>query len=198
MMARKDPLKGTNINDLLDISLDLISNLTRRELSMVTSRLASAANKRIANLNKRGLNWNDTERFSVKGKSVQQLRAVYKDLYQFFHQKAFNTVKSATKYEKDTRERLAKQTGVDMSDVSREDLRRFFHMFNRMEKENAFQGMNGSDITQPFLFKLFVEDKNITFEKLLEKVQSESVTEYEEQAQPMGGGTAEFFTEIDT
>lgn len=197
-MTRKDPLKGTNINDLLDISLDLISNLTRRELSMVTSRLASAANKRIANLDKHDLNWGEVKKFSVKGKSVQQLRAVYKDLYQFFHQKAFNTVKSATKYEKDTRERLAKQTGIDMSDVTRDDLRKFFHHFNRMEKENAFEGMNGSDITQPFLFKLFIEDKNIEFNKLLEKVQDRKVTDYEEKAHQMGGGTSEFFTEIDT
>lgn len=197
-MARNDPLKGTNINDLLDISLDLISNLTRRELSMITSRLASAANKRIKNLDKHDLNWGDVKKFTVRGKTVQQLRSVYKDLYQFFNQKAFNTVKSAREYEKRTRERLEKQTGINTSDISRDELSRFFHLFNRMERENAFEGLDGSDYTQAFLFKLFVENKNATFEELLEKVQNASVIEYEEAAQEMGGSVSEFFTEIDT
>lgn len=80
----KFSVSGKSVSDLVNLSATQIKNLNRRELSIVVSRLSSAANKRLKRFEKAGIETPATRavmkkgKFSVKGKDLKQLRTEYK------------------------------------------------------------------------------------------------------------------------
>lgn len=195
MPTRKDPLKGTNINDLLDIGPDVISKLTRSELSRVVSRLASAANKRLRRMNKAGLNVLNDKMFGAKGKDIYKLRSEYKRLYNFFNRKAYNSVTSARKFKDKTIERLVSGTNIDPETVTDNDIARFFQLFSSLHENGILSqiGLAYKPTLQSKLFQIYVEDKTITFGEFVDKLGARSTAEYEELEEDMTDGVAQWF-----
>ena len=78
------------ITDILDYDWDTVSHMKRSELAKVTSQLASAANKRLKRFKEKGVTSPAVseermflERFSVKGKNLNQLRSEYVRVKEF-------------------------------------------------------------------------------------------------------------------
>ena len=78
-------LTGVSIDQLVHLSASEIKGYDRDNLARIVTKLDSAANKRIARLEKAGYNTpamraakvDNGQRFSVKGKNLKQLRAQY-------------------------------------------------------------------------------------------------------------------------
>lgn len=78
-------LSGVSVNQLLNIGATELKGYDRDNLSRIVTKLNSAANKRLARLEKAGYNTpamrknhvDKGERFSVKDKNLKQLRAEY-------------------------------------------------------------------------------------------------------------------------
>lgn len=71
-------VKGKSIKDIMSIDPKDILKMSRKELSIYTSRLASAANKRLKRMyGKEENKFEYKDKFSVKGKNINQLRAEY-------------------------------------------------------------------------------------------------------------------------
>ena len=71
-------VKGKSIKDIMSIDPKDILKMSRKELSTYTSRLASAANKRLKRMYEKEKNKIEyKDKFSVKGKNINQLRAEY-------------------------------------------------------------------------------------------------------------------------
>lgn len=83
-MARKFKVEGKSIQQLTRLRPKTISRMSEPELRKVVTRLASAANKRIARIEAKGITTPATRgaeksggRFTSKGKDLNELRAEY-------------------------------------------------------------------------------------------------------------------------
>ena len=78
-------LTGKSVKDLIHLSATQIKGYDRQNLARIVTKLDSAANKRLARLEKAGYNTpamraakvDKGERFSVAGKNLKELRAAY-------------------------------------------------------------------------------------------------------------------------
>lgn len=123
------------IKDLINLDINAVQRMTRKELSQVVSTLSSAANKRLNRLQqspvgdlspayqqalKRG------QRFSVAGKNVNQLRNEYKAVTQFLKRKT-STISGWNKVRNETMTRI----GGGFSNADEE--RRFWELYRKLE-----------------------------------------------------------------
>lgn len=99
-MARERIATGMSISDIMDMSISKFESYTPKQQREITSRLASAANKRLRNLEKSGIENPTTIRLnlsggkiSVKGKSGDELKQ------EFFRAKQFLGSKLSSKKE---------------------------------------------------------------------------------------------------
>ena len=105
------------VKEILNLSDVQINKMTRKELAQVTSILASAANKRIARIEKAGVtspavsNVKSHEgRFSVKGKNTNQLRGEFARARNFM-----TNVTSTVKGAKSSARQIEKNLGLGKS-----------------------------------------------------------------------------------
>lgn len=193
-------VKGLSVQDILNLDYDTFMNLSRSEMAVVTSRLASAANKRLRNFEKKGLTESPAYQkamksggnFSVKGKDLNALRAEYKRVRQFTESKV-STVKEWRKTKKEIVENLQKK-GVNITNESFEDFFNAFHKLAEMSPD-----VNLSRIKYD-VFK-DISDKMKSNTKSPDEVATELVDKvsalYEEatatEQSRMAGGVSEYF-----
>lgn len=115
-MRSKDLLKGMTVEEILNLDM---RTLNQQQIRAASSRLASAANKRIGRLAEKGLYTKATERalkgggrFSVRGKDAKEVREEYRRARSFLKSKQ-STVKGAAK----TVEALAQKDANKMKDA---------------------------------------------------------------------------------
>ena len=91
---KKNPLKikGLSFEDIMDFEIEDLEELNRSELSKLTSRLVSVANKRIKSLQAHGVDINLKSyilggKFSVKGKNKKQLLREFSRASEFLSRK---------------------------------------------------------------------------------------------------------------
>lgn len=191
-------LKGTNINDLLDIGPDVVGRLTRSELSKVVSRLSSAANKRLRRMEAQGLNMYGDRPFGSKGKDLPQLRTEYKRLVGFFERKAYNSVRSAKSFRKRTVETLVEETGIDPSTITDPDLTRFFGIYKRIA-DNGMLSQLGlafrpSKTAMRKIFEWYVRQGKVPFSDFVTWAEEQARQEYEEgEDDADDGGVSQWF-----
>lgn len=105
-MARQRITAGKSIQDIMDMSMREFESYTPAQQREITSRLASAANKRLRNLQKNNIENPATLRLnmsggkiSVKGKSGEDLKSEFFRASQFLNSK-FSQTKEWRKFEK--------------------------------------------------------------------------------------------------
>lgn len=201
-MTRKDSLKGFTVNDLLDINPDAFNNMNRGELAKVVSRLASAANKRIKRvgeyMDKRGVNYKagtiaKSDKFSVKGKGINQLRAEYARIRDFMERKT-STVKGIKKVEKDFIARVSDRLGYTPEDFTSDQLSRFWHAYKRADEMGLFTGIApSSDIAQKITFQSWANTPNVSVDDFIDRFSDEIDKEYEETIEDDEYDVSSFF-----
>ena len=142
------------IKELINLDINAVQRMTRKELAQVVSSLSSAANKRLKRLQqspvgelspayqqaiKRGT------RFSTAGKNVNQLRNEYKAVTQFLNRRT-STISGWNKARKETITRI----GGGFSNADEE--RRFWKLYRQLESSEFGAVMSyGSTETQRLL-----------------------------------------------
>lgn len=137
-------VKGLSIDQILAMDARAITslNLSRTEMATLTSRLASAANKRLKRLEEAGVatqspayrmaqaaTKNTAGRFSVKGKNVSELKNTFKQLKQFLNPKLkTNEVKGA-------RANAAKMDSL-VGGLSEEQKGQFFDALHKLQNND--------------------------------------------------------------
>lgn len=152
---RYDPWKGRTSKELLDMSPTQIGNLSTRELRALVTKLSSAANKRVRNLEKLTFESpalkevrKEGGRFTGKGKSDSQLAMEYQRLRKFMKGETA-TVKGAKQFKKTTDEELAKRFGKEedfFTSMDEEEQYDFWSMFNDMVPEANARAISASDL----------------------------------------------------
>lgn len=129
--------KGKSIKDIMDISIDEFSHLSKTELRQAVSRLASTANKRIKRMSQSDLvspaylEVLDNEgKFSNRGKSEIELQIEFRRVSNFLQDKT-STSKGAKEYMEETRQAMKDVFGIDInkSDFA-ELIRGYSHILN--------------------------------------------------------------------
>lgn len=113
-MARRkryDPFRGRTSKELANISPTQLSKYSEREMHALVTKLSSAANKRIRNMEKNNLqspalyDARRSGRFSGRGKSGSELKEEYYRLQRFFRDET-STVKGAKKFMKEMQDKV--------------------------------------------------------------------------------------------
>ena len=191
------------IKQLIDLDITDVQRMNRRELAAVVSTLSSAANKRLARLErsdngelspayqqaqKRG------QRFSVKGKNVNQLRNEYKAVTQFLKRET-STVGGWKKVRKETYSRI----GGDFASAAQE--KRFWKAYRKLASdEYGAVKSYGSTETQRLLRQEIVQGGRRSMDDIIETMISHLDEEYEKQQNSLYGedfddyDTGDFFT----
>lgn len=192
-----------SIEQLIDLEITDVQRMNRRELASVVSTLASAANKRLARLErsdvgelspayqqaqKRG------QRFSVAGKSVNQLRNEYKAVTQFLKRRT-STASGWKKVRKETYSRI----GGGFTSAAQE--KRFWKAYRKLASdEYGAVKSYGSTETQRLLRQEIVQGGQRSMNDLIETMIDRLDEEYEKQQSSLYGeefddyDTGDFFT----
>lgn len=114
-------VNGMSVEDILRLSQEDVSRMSRSDLAKVTSRLASAANKRIVRA--KGTQYEETilkraggKPFSVKGKNQGQLQGEFARARNFFNKKT-SSIKNAEKVFAASAQRIGAVTEKQSSDL---------------------------------------------------------------------------------
>lgn len=187
-MARKksEPVYkgGYNAKELSEIDLDTLNRMNRAELSKAVSRMTDVTKKRLKTLEKNeeftpayyGLKEKSRNGdLSVKGKNINELRAMYKQ------QKAFLTAKTSTmKGATAVREAEAKRLGVTFN--SKDEAKSFWREYNKfLETEEGKQALynKGSDVLQQQVADMMINE-DFEEEEILQHLQEMYEAEAEE------------------
>lgn len=111
-------VKGKSIKDISNIPYEDLEKLDRRDLAKLTSRLVSAANKRLRGFTQRGLSLNlkslSNGVFSTKGKSKEELLKEFGRVSNFLEKKT-STVRGYKKHLRYLKNNILK--GLDESEA---------------------------------------------------------------------------------
>ncbi len=142
------------ITDIMDLDWDDVRNMTRKELASITSKLASAANKRLRRFEEKGEvspAYRYAQRagdFSVRNKNVNQLRAEYVRAKTFLQQET----SSLRKWEHVKTETV--QTLNDMGvRIPKEDVGKVMRIYGKVKDE--FPDLTDSQIYAPAIQQIY-------------------------------------------
>lgn len=166
-------VSGLSVNDILSMDWTDIQKLNRRDLSQLTSRLASAGNKRLRRLEKVGLEntpaYSAIQRsggdFSVKSKTINELRSEFSRVRTFLDPSTKTSyVRGAKKVESSFRKRLGLEEGENMSESQR---KKFWEGYRMFEENNKAQVHNiGSGEIQKLMRDVQRQDKRMSGQRL--------------------------------
>lgn len=134
-MPKKKRPPQPPVEDLLKLDISAFNAMSEKELRKVVTFMVSAANKRLARMKKSGLTQYPAyadrkgERFTVKGKNLNQLRSTYVDLKTFFG-KETSSLKGISKVRKKIQKGL-KEKGIKIDISEIDDL---FKGLNKMRE----------------------------------------------------------------
>ena len=169
-MARKksEPVYkgGYNAKEMTEIDLDTLNRMSRSELSKVVSRMTDVTKKRLKTLEKNeeftpayyGLKEKSANGdLSVKGKNINELRAMYKQ------QKNFITAKTSTmKGAEAVKQAEAKRLGVSFS--NKDEAKAFWQQYSKFietnEGKQALYNMGSNEVQQKVADMMINEDMN--------------------------------------
>ena len=198
-------IKGLKINDILKMSWSDIEQLNRNELSKLTSRVTSVANKRIVRLEKatRGTSSfayqqyeNQGRKFSVKGKNVNELRNELSNAMRFVRYKT-STVKGWNKYREDVEERISDVTDGESLEWSDRTWSKYWKVYRRFEESHGGTFKKGdSDRIQKFIRETFQQsDKRKSADYFSQQIESRYSEMYEQSMEEIEDETDEFETD---
>lgn len=149
-MPKKKP---QSIARILKTPLKKLMSMSREDLAKETSKLVSAANKRLRRFEKAGITTPATAyvekhggRFSTAGKTIEQLREEFQRLKGFFEAET-STRQGYNRWERRVASAIEERTGADYSALSPEEKSLFWKAYAHTEEANpdAVHGGNYSD-----------------------------------------------------
>lgn len=150
-----------SIQDLIDLDINDVMRMNRKELSKVVSQLSSTANKRLKRLGAsdigqlspayKGVAESGRDKFSVKKKTTNQLRNEYKAVRRFLSRKS-STFKGWNEIRKATFERIGGDFGGD-TDTEKE----FWKIYRELEKGGDLPNQYGSTESQVALRRVMTD-----------------------------------------
>ena len=183
-------VKGKSIKDIMSIAPKDILKMSRKELSTYTSRLASAANKRLKRMYGKEKNkFEYKDKFSVKGKNINQLRAEYARAKSYLQSN--NSLSGMKKTKKKVINGLKKQ-GVKITD---KQYNKFWSVYQRLKEVDpkvssyVYKYMSMRDIAD------YINDNPTkSIDEVIDGMMADLNSHYEEQKeQEDDGGFSEFF-----
>ena len=187
-------VKGLKITDILNIDLDSFNSLNESQLRALTSRLVSASNKRIRRLEKHDINspaiqgLGSNKSFSTKLKKttpknqrINQLRSEFARIRTFLTSQT-STIKGFNKFVKDTRKRLAKETGLSEKDIKNIDVNKVFDKLHELQQKgyvSSYRGSKGSLQARNKLFEIAKEYPDLDADELADYLFDELEEAYE-------------------
>lgn len=190
-MARKkaEPVYkgGYNVKEMTEIDLDTLNRMSRSELSKVVSRMTDVTKKRLKTLEKNeeftpayyGLKEKSMNGdLSVKGKNINELRAMYKQ------QKSFITAKTSTmKGAEAVKQAEAERLGVTFN--NKDEAKAFWQQYSKFietnEGKQALYNMGSNEVQQKVADMMINED--FEEEEILQHLQEMYEAEAEELAE---------------
>ena len=194
-MANKNKtidVTGLSIQDIMDIDIDTFNKLGERDLRAITSRLVSAANKRIRAFEKKGIetpamrSLGSDKRFTTKlapnvnkTQRVNKLRSEFSRARNFLQMKT-STFKGFRSYEKQVKEEFQKSTGrtPDSSQIGR-----IFTILHKLQQSGAIagRGTTGSEKARQMITDIMLDNPDLSDDEVLERVYSDYNEYYEEE-----------------
>lgn len=196
----KIKVAGLTIQNILKMTPLEINSLNTKDLKSVTSRLVSAANKRIRRLAKSSesdiipayqsiVKNRGGKPFSVKGKNINELRNEMKKIHNFLNLKT-STIRGWKSLKKDVSKRL----GGDFE--SNDEAKKFWEVYRKLKEteKGAFLIVKSSEQIQQMLYEviLLTDDEDSIIKKIKKNLDQlyESLIENEN----MEDGAADVFT----
>ena len=182
------------IDDLLNIDINDLNRMTKKQLSDVVGQLSKTANQRIYRLKhtetgtlspayhhveKRG------ENFGVKGKTLNQLRNEYTYIKNFLKMKT-STVSGWDKVRKETYNRI----GTDFAGV---DEVRFWNLYRKLEQLDYASVQNVGSTTTQRMLRQELEQNSGDDDDILNAMEKRITGEYEKIMEPYSYEDDEFF-----
>ena len=189
-------VNGLKITDILNIDLDTFNNMNESDLRNVTSRLVSAANKRIRRLEKHNLNTNayqglgDDKRFSTKlPEDVSSQQRVNRLRAEFSRARSFLTLETSTisgfnRFVKRTRKRIAKELNISEKDLKKIDVKKLFDILHSAQEKgfiSSYRHSEGSLQARNMIADLMQENPNLTEENFYEELEKQMTKKYEQE-----------------
>lgn len=175
-------VKGLKINDILDIDLDTFNHLKESELRALTSRLASASNKRIRRLEKHDINspavqgLGDAKSFSTKlPQDTKRENRVNKLRNEFARARSFLTSETSTiggykKYVARTYARLSKEMHIPVDDLrAKLDVNKLFEIHHKLQKAgliSSYRKSKGSIQGRDQIAEILLDNPNASYEDI--------------------------------
>lgn len=182
-------VKGLKISDILNMDWSDLNAFTAKELKQLTSRLVSAANKRVRKLEKTELGTSSPayhtvakrgRLFSVKGKNVNQVRNEFKLTSNFLKMKT-STVSGWKSYQKDVADKMKRASGIDINKWSNVNKSKMWAVYRKFEELHGGEFKKGdSDRIIQFLMETLDKTETMTEDELLDALDREYQTWYEE------------------
>lgn len=160
-------VKGLKINTILNMDWNDINKLSRTDLSQLTSRVVSVANKRIKRLEKTRLGKmsfayqqyeKQGRKFSVRGKNTGQLKNELANAMRFVRYKT-SSVKGWTEYRVNMEERISGATDGESNDWSTRTWKKFWKVYRRFEESHGGTFKKGDSARfQEFIHDVFQQN----------------------------------------
>ena len=183
-------VKGLKISDILNMDWSDLNAFTNKELKQITSRLVSAANKRVRKLEQSELGTSSMayqsvakrgRLFSVKGKNTNQVRNEFKLVSNFLKMKT-STVSGWKSYQKDVAKKMKSASGIDISKWSAENKSKMWSVYRKFEEQHGGEFKKGdSDRIIQYLMETLDKTETMTEDELLDALDSEYEDMYEDQ-----------------
>ena len=183
-------VKGLSIQDIMSMDWNYLNQLSSKEMKQLTSRLVSAANKRIRRLQKTELGniapslqgvKQRGRAFSVKGKNTNQVRNEFKMARNFLNMKT-STVSGWKDLLKRTYRRVKDTTGYDPSTWDLESQQKFWKVYKKFEEMYGGTFRKGdSDRIQKMLMDLMDNTETMSEDELLRSLEDKYIDLYEDE-----------------
>lgn len=177
------------LNEIINLTPDKLNKLTAAELRPLIQQMNSAANKQIKRLEASELGstspaLNELKRsggtaLTTRGKTLNEMRAEFARGKNFFTNKT-RTVGGTKDYRENIRKGLKEAANVDIEDLSNKQVGKVFKALHQFkEKYPAFYSPEvlNKIVNATSQFK---DKRRITPERLMEIVEQDLMTEYEE------------------
>ena len=182
-------IKGLTIEKILEMPWEEINKLTKEDLKQITSRLVSAANKRIRRLEKiptgkSSFAYQKIEErgrlFSVRGKNVNELKNEFKNVSNFMRYKT-STVRGWKQYRSKMESRVSDVTYGESQQWSEKTWSKFWKVYRKSEElHGGSYGKGDSDKIQKKLYQIFESsDKRRSADYFADKLEDKYIEMYE-------------------
>lgn len=182
-------VKGLSIQDIINLEWNDVSKLTRKELSVVTSRLVSATNKRLRRLEASSLGESPAykslltrtgeSRLSVKGKKQGQLQRVFSEAKHFLTLKT-STIGGYKKVIKNIKSSISSRLDRDISSIDVSKLYSTLHKGQEMGLIDM-RGSKGSENAVNYITEILERNPNKTIDEIIDNIEDWYQNMYEEE-----------------